>query len=511
VTRALRSALLAFSLGAAWTPGHAGSPAGGTTPTPPPIPAHPRDLEFPPSSWNPPSAATHRLALPAGAVAFLIEDATLPLVDIVVVARAGADRESAKLRGLSQWTASMLRRGGTESLPPDDFDQRADELGAILGSGATQLYGTATLRCTSSVLGDALDLLLDMIEHPRFDSERLAGARRNLAEGLTRRTLDPLAVLDREWGWLLFGADHFSTRPLRRQDLDNLSTEALAAFHHRYWRPENLVFAVAGDIDAETLHRLVDARLAAWQARLPAHSANAWPPAGPTATPRAGLFHLAAKIPQAKVALGLRAPSTLPSVEERIKIEVMAEILGGRGAISRLNGRLRSAQGLVYRIDADLDPGDLWPAGYRISFDTSAADTPRAVRAVIEEIERLRTTEPLPEELAVVKRELVARQLQEFDTAEEAVGFLVQDWLVGRPPSYRSRYRELVEAVTATDVRETARNHLQVDDLTVLVVGPWEEVRGQVGADGESELERILGRRVQRLPARDPSTLEALP
>jgi len=472
------------------------------------IPPHPRQLQFQPSSWSPPRSADSRFDLAGGVNGFLVGDATLPLVDIVVVARAGADRETSDQRGLAQLTAALLRRGGTRDLEPAAFDDRADELGVIMHSQSTPLYGAATLRTTSEALEEGVELLLDMIERPRFDPTRLASIKRNMAEGMTRRNLDPTAVLDREWDWLLYGETHFSTQPLRPSDLERSTSAAVTEFHRRHWRPENLTFAVSGDVDRERLARLVNPRLEAWASRLAAAERFSWPPEPPTGQPRAGLFHVAADIPQAKVALGHRAPPDLPTDEERVRLEVLAEILGGRGAISRLNGRLRSAEGLVYGVELRLDPGDLWPADYRVAFDTLGRNTCLAMSAALEEIERIRSAPPHPEELAVVKRELLARQFQAFDTAEEAVGYLVQDWLVGRSPDYRRRYGALLEQVTPQDVLATARLNLWPEDLTVLIVGPWESSRGNLDAAGVSELERIVGHRVEALPKRDPSTLQ---
>jgi len=478
-----------------------------------PPPTHPRLISFPDSNWQPPTAGAARLELAAGAEAYLITDSTLPLVDIVAVLRAGSFRDPAAAPGAAELTAALLRRGGTRALPPEQFDERADELGALLSSQASMLYGTASLRVTSDVLEPAIDLFLDMLQHPRFDPERVAAIKRNLAAGMSRRNLDPLRLLDREWGWLLYGSSHFSVRRLRRADLDALTPAILSDFHRRYWRPDNLLLAVAGDVDRPRLRALLDARLTAWASSSTTPPPDSWPPPPPpqpTARSNSRLYHLTADIPQSKVAIGHRAPRELPNVSERVQLEVMAEILGGRGAISRLSGRLRSAEGLVYRTSTRIDPGDLWPADYRIVFDTLAGNARRALAAAIEEIDRLRTAPPHPQELAVVQRELVARQRQEFDTAEEAVGYLVQDALVARPAEYRSRYRQLVEAVTPQQVLATAQRHLRPDALTVLVVGRWSELAGAIDAAGVSELERQFGQRVNHLPARDPLTLVPL-
>ena len=447
------------------------------------------------------------MELAGGATAFVVHDPTLPLVDVAVVARAGAWADPPAAPGLAELTAALLRRGGTATLEPDRFDERLDELGAIVRSQATMLYGVATLRCTSDVLDEAAPLFLDMLERPGFDARRLAALKGNLRESMARRQLDPLAVLGREWEWLMFGAGHFSTRPLRAADLDALTAPALADFHRRHWRPASFWIAAGGDVDGEGLRSLFDARFRDWTAAVDPPSAAAWPPPPPAGGAAPGLYHVAADVPQAKVALGHRAPSPLPTVEERVRLEVMAEILGGRGAISRLNGRLRSAEGLVYRVAARLDPGDLWPADYRILFDTRDRDLPRALAAALEEIDRLRAAPPHPEELATVQRELLARRRQELDTAEEAAGYLVEDALVGRPEDYRVRYEELVAAVTAEDVLATARKHLRPDQLLILVAGRWQSLAGPADAAGWTELERLAGHRAHHLPDRDPLTL----
>ncbi len=472
-----------------------------------PLPAHPRDLVFPEATWRPPDASALRHELPGGATAYVLTDRSLPLVDLVVVARNGGHLDPPGLRGLAEMTTTLLRRGGAGDRSSEAFDRRADELGARLFSVPTMLYGAAGLRCTSDVVPEALDLLLDMLASPRFEEARWRNTVANTREALSRRNLDSRQVLEREFDWLLFGERHFSTRPIRSSDLQAMTPAELAAFHRRHWAPSGFVLAVAGDIDAEQLRGHLASRLRDWPGEPDGSAAPPWPPPGPDEPARAGLFHIDADIPQARFLLGHRAPVLPATVKERVELEVVAEILGGRGAISRLGGRLRSSEGLVYSIAADFDPGDLWPGSYRIRFDTRADQAARALQATLQELRRMIDTVPKPGELETVKLELKARRRQEFDTAEEAVGLLVQDALVGRPAEYRSDYERLLDAVTPEAVAAAAARHLNPDALTIVVAGRWDELAGAVYADGRTELERIAGSSVEPLPTRDPLTL----
>ena len=96
-----------------------------------------------------------------------------------------------------------------------------------------------------------------------------------------------------------------------------------------------------------------------------------------------------------------------------------------------------------------------------------------------------------------------------FDTAEEIAGLLAENELLGRPHDYWNRYLRGIEDVSAGQVLQAARTYLLPDRMLYLVVGRWNEIRGDAPL-GESHLEEVAGHRVQHLPARDPLTLRAL-
>ena len=70
------------------------------------IVAHPDQLKFPPSNYQPPRAADHRVTLSNGMVAYLVPDHTTPLVTVAVVMRMGAQLDPAGKEGLAAMTAN---------------------------------------------------------------------------------------------------------------------------------------------------------------------------------------------------------------------------------------------------------------------------------------------------------------------------------------------------------------------------------------------------------------------
>jgi len=477
------------------------------------IPASPLALRFDEREMQLPNAEGRRRLIHHGTVVYLAEDHTLPLVEVAVALRAGSFLEMPRQAGLASLTGALVRRGGTRLRSADSLDNRVDELGARIQSFAGFTRSAASLSVPTWALDEALDLFFEVLSSPSFQADRLTSVKTNLLESMSRRNQDPLDVLEREWQWLVFGRRHFSSTPVTPSSLDVIDTQALIRFHQTYWRPENLVFAVSGDFRVETLLASLEERLAGWPSRgsdpAPARPIP-WPPEGPSFGPTPGLYHYEADVPQAKVALGTRLAREIPwDSADRFALEVLGEILGGSGAISRVAGRLRTAEGLVYRASARLDPGELWVGDYQIFFDTRGAQVARAVELSLDELRRIRTQPVHPTELEVAKQTLLGRLRLSFDTAEEIAGLLAENEILERPHDYWDRYLRGIEATTADEVLQAANAYLLPDQLLYLVVGRWHEIAQGV-QEGQSQLEKVTRHRVRHLPARDPLTLRDL-
>ncbi len=480
-------------------------PSLGMTPGADGIPEHPRQLNFPTVPFEAPDAAQYRHQLSNGVPVYVVPDKTLPLVDVAIALRAGAWLEPPEKTGLAALTASMLRRAGTATLSPEQLDERADRLALELDTSAGSLRAGAQLNAPSWLLDEGLDLLFDVLRRPRFDPARLEQARRSLVDGLSSRNDDPGAVLEREWGFALYGRDHFTQRPLTPAHLAAIRREDLIDFHRRWWQPAGMVVAVSGDVEPATVLAALEQRFAGW----PAGEKAPWPPPAPPPRPQSGVYLVERDLAQAKVLLGQRTVRREGWEDRRAdSLTLLGELLGGAGA--RIPTRLRREAGLAYRAGARLTTGELWPGELRIQFDTGGDKVGLAVEMALAEIERLRRTAPGEGELAFVKKSLTDALPFQFDTAEEVAGYFAEDELLGRPHRYWRDLPGRLAAVTPEDVRRTAAEVLRPEELVLLVVGRSVEIE-RLDPAQKAPLVRLLPGVWQRLPERDPLTLEPRP
>lgn len=466
------------------------------------IPDRPESLRFSELGFEVPRAEEHRVVLSNGVPVYVVEDHSLPLVDVAVAVRTGDWTDPADRVGVASFAGALVRRGGTGSRTPDELDEQVDFLGAEIDTVTGTTRSGATLNVSSRTLGEAMDLFCEMVRAPRFDPGRVEVLRNNLRESFGRRTDNPLEVVNREWGRLLYGPDHYPVREVLPRHLEKLTPEELAAFHRATWRPETMVMAVSGAVTRADAVARLEKCFSGWtQASGPA---PAWPPPASANVPRPGLYYVDRDIPQAKIVLGhLGAKRRGWDDSDEPALLVMNEILGS----SRLMRRLRGELGLVYGAESTFGIGLHEPEAFQVFLETENASAARAIRESLTEIRRLRE-EPAPEgEVEFARKSLIDRFPLLFDTAGETAGRFAEDEYLGRPHSYWQTYRERIRRVTPEQVQRAAQRHLQPERMIVLVVGKWSEISRGAAAAGIKPESLVRGP-VTRLPERDPVTLE---
>lgn len=471
------------------------------------IPARPEELTYGPLDFEVPRAEELRHELPSGAVVYVVPDRALPLVNIVLHVRTGAFREPASKPGLAAMTANLMRVGGTASLAPEEFDERADFLAARISADSGDTGSTASLNVITRELDAGLDLLFDMMRHPRFDEARLTIEKSKALEAMKQRNDDASDIQAREWGWLLYGRDHYSSRVATAAQLESISRQDLVGFHRRTWGAQDLVIAVSGDVEPEAILANLDRRLEGWTAE----EAASWPPAAPEHTPKPGIYRAEKEIPQGKVRIGHRSLQVSDwSDPDLYAIEVMNDILGGGGFTSRLTKRVRSDEGLAYGAGSGYGFGSFWPATFAAGYASKNPTVAFALEIVLEEIDRIRREPVSDEEMRVSKGSFIDTFPRSFESAAQIAATFVQDELIGRPHSYWYEYRRRIQEVTAADVLRAAQNYLHPDDLVTLVVGKWEEI-APGDPEGRATMAQFAQGRAEVLPLRDPLTLEPTP
>lgn len=472
------------------------------------IPAHPREIEFEPLEFMPPSADEFRFELSNGIPVYMASSNEFPLVQVRFSFKGGGYLEPSDKAGLSAMTGQMVRTGGSSIMGPSELDEEFDFLAANVTVGVGATSASARVDTLTSNLDRTFELFMDMLLNPRFDQGRLETLRGQALEGLKARDDNGLSIALREFNYLMWGEEHHESRQPTRESLKSITPDDLRAFHKEIFHPGNLMIAVTGDFDEQEMLVFLEEQLSGWESKPEAPDAPA-----PTHTFEPGVYFYEKEQPQVQVLVGHR--SLTRDDPNAIEADVMNQILGGSGFTSRITNSVRTREGLAYTAGSFMQTRVEYPGIFASYFFTKTPTTALATRLVFDELDRIQMEPVTTDELETIQNNLIETFPRNFESKGAMLGIFMNDERTERPEGYWQSYRDKVRAVTPEMVQEAANGYLHPEDAVILVVGPWEEIK-RGNADSEADPSRVatmdefFNGNATQIPTRDPESLEPI-
>ena len=406
----------------------------------------------------------------------VFEDHSLPAVYYRMLVKTGASNEPADKSGLAALTADVMRKG-TATLSSEDLAEKIDFLGAGLEAAADRDFSTLTAQARTQDKDVILGLMADVALHPAFSQEEVDREKSQTQAAIRQSRDDPATVADEHLAALIHGS-HPYARPVSGDEhsVGGLTRQDLADFHSTYWRPNNAILAVAGDVNAEAAFAAVEKAFGSWERKdVPAR------PSAPSPDLQGNRVRLLDKpdLTQSQVRIGyVGLPRSTPDYYAN---QLMNYVVGGGGFASRLTKEVRSKMGLTYDISTSFTYG-VDPGSFVIETFTKNATVKQAIDATFDVIKRYRDQGPTPDELAKAK----SYYLGAFPFQFESPGDVARQWEVaefyGLGDDYFDKYRDRVRAVTADDVKRVAQKYLRTEPVALVVVGRADSVGPQLSS-----------------------------
>ncbi len=463
--------------------------------SPPPTVAqdttHPRDMNLPATGFARPDPERFRVELDNGLVAYVAEDHTVPLVTFSAFASVGTAHgpEGAAevlLRGLQQGPADVGAADFRRTL-----EAMVAEYRVSMGAEETEI----TLNVPAEDAVAALRLLAGVLQTPglpdlptlaRGPAPGAGGNRSDVAAGESGPVLyeGSLDATVRAFRDRLFEGHPYGYQPTA-DDLAALNRQTVTEFGAAYLSPDNVTLAIAGDFGAAEIREALIAAFGSWPAR-PAPEPTTFAPVA-TEAPRRLYLHDVDKL-QGWVVLGHELP--LVPEEDQAALEVMNYILGGGHFDTRLFRVTRDRRGLTNDDSGFLEPSLHGPGTY--TFRTYGR--PAVIRLLIEltlrEIERIREGLVTEEDLFVAKGALADGTFATgFAGGNATARTLAREWLRDGNHARSAAYAGRVRAVTREQVRAAAQKYLHPERVSIVVIGPIDEIRNAPPIENERRLE----------------------
>lgn len=422
-----------------------------------------------------------RVSIENGMTLLILERPSLPVVSVEVLVQAGALFDPDEKAGLANLTASLLDEG-TKKRKSTDISDAVDFIGASLSASANDDYASASLKVLKKDVETGLELLSDILINPVFDPKEVERVRNNILGGILAEKDQPQVIAERAFQKDVFGNHPYRNPVSGREDsVPKISRDDLVSFHQKFYRPNNTILAVVGDVTEKEAVALVRKYFGEWE-KNPVPLPQVGPPQRLQAK-RVEVIHK--DLTQASVMLGHVGIER--SNPDYYAVTVMNYILGGGGFSSRMMTDIRDNRGLVYSIYSRFDAGKL-PGAFSVSLQTKTESAGEAIEGVLQEIKKMKG-EPVSEtELSEAKSYLVGSFPLRIDTTGKLASLLsaVEFYQLGL--DYFEKYPEYINKVTREEISRVARKYLDPEHYVLVVVANRSEVdldRKTEGAAGQ--------------------------
>jgi|GEM_PF-301092 len=405
--------------------------------------------------------------LKSGARVLVSENHSLPLVSIDVVIEAGVNAEPLSQPGLAGFVADMLDEG-TKTRSATQLAEATEDLAAQIGASAGFESSRVHLNCLAETLPQALDLLADLVQNPAFAADDLERVRTLELTSLAQKKASPGALATDEIARQIYGEKNPWGQPAggTPESLKSITAADLAKFHSAWYRPNNAIISVAGDVTVAQITQLLEERFKTWQAKplpkiklakLPVLKLRAM-----TALDKPGMT-------QSQVIIAGRMFTAKDA--DAVPMRVANLILGGLFT-SRLNMNLRERHGYSYGVRSGLTllkSLGVFTAGGGVV----AKSTVESVTEFENELGAFaKTGEVSDDELAQAK-EAYTRSLPSLLETNDAVANAFGNVAVlGLPLDYYKKLPAQIARVEKKDVARVATKWLKPGQWPIVIVGP---------------------------------------
>jgi predicted Zn-dependent peptidase len=419
--------------------------------------------------------------LPNGLKVVLLKDNKIPTFNMQMVVLSGGLADSSDYHGLANFTAALLREG-TAKRSSKDISEQVDALGATLNaaSGLSSLTSTVSTAGLVENMDQTLDIFADVIRNPAFPQSEVDKYKTRTLAQLQFQRSNPQFLAQEQLQKAIYGSHPAALVAPPIESVKKLTSKDLADFHSTYYRPNNAILAVVGDVTMKELLPKVEKAFGDWQkGEIPATTI-------PPASDAPGKILLIDRPGSVQTVLQLGSLGIERTSPDYFSVLLADKVLGG-GPTGRLFLNLREDKGYTYGAYSGFS-GSKYRGTWTSSAEVRTDVTQGALKEFMYELDRLRSQQVSADELDNAKRAIIGSFALSLEQPQALLQNIINQKLYNLPADYWDTYPQKVSAITAADVQRVAQKYISKDHVQVVAVGDATKARGILGAYGKVEV-----------------------
>jgi predicted Zn-dependent peptidase len=376
----------------------------------------------------------------------------------------GSRYEDFYYNGISHFVEHMLFKG-TKSRTAKQIAEEIDAVGGQLNAFTTKEYTCYYAKLLSQHFQFGIDLLSDMVLNSVFEPVEIGKEKSVVLEEINSYEDTPDELIydlfvgrllkDHPLGWNILGS---------QDTINHIDRNVIQSFMKHHYTPDNLVFAVAGNIQLDQVVPEIEKRFAHLQGTF-VDKLVQLPPL------EAGEYSRNKDTEQVHLCIGTRGVSRKDP--QKYVVFVLDSILGG-SVSSRLFQRLREERGLVY-VTGSSHSSYRDTGIFSIYAGTSMKNVEEVKKLVHEEIDKLCHELVGEQELSRAKEQIKGNLLLGLESSCNRMSRLAKMELFNDQLCTPEETVARIDEVTSEAVLQVARNLFKTENFVTTAIGPFKE------------------------------------
>jgi predicted Zn-dependent peptidase len=383
-----------------------------------------------------------------------------------VMLAAGSRYETKDTNGIAHFAEHMFFKGTRRRPTARQIAGEIDAIGGEFNAFTSKEYTGYYVKCAAEHRDVAMDVLIDMLRHSKFDPEEIEREKGVIVEEMNMYYDTPRDYVDGVYDALLYGDTPLGWDIIGRKDTVRAAKrETFIDYLETWYTAPRMVAGVAGDLGEGLVPQLEELL-----GDVQDGSSGEPPPAEWQQDAPQVKLHTK-QSDQAHIRVGVHSyPIDHP---DRYALALLSTVLGG-GMSSRLFTEVRERRGLAYYIygyqQGYTDTGTLYAQG---GVDIQRIDD--AVRTVVSEFGRI-AAEPIEsDELEKARNFAKGRLVLSLEDPKGMIMFGLRTAVLEGKLREPDEVLAGLDAVSIEDVQRVAQDIIREDRLNFALIGPFDD------------------------------------
>ena len=369
--------------------------------------------------------------------------------------------------------AAQLLNDETQNYTAEQLSAALEKLGSSIQVSANADETSFFVSSLAKNLDQTLLLLQERLLHPKFMQEALDRIKKQAIQGFQTAKTQPANVASSVFGKLLYGKDNIRTYGLagNEKTIPNITLDDVQHYYDTYFAPNIASVVVVGDVTEADIKKKLDF-LDKWKEK-----PIAIPAADTTGIPVEKSTLYLVDVPhaaQSEIRIGYLTGLNYDATGTYYKLGLVNYPLGG-GFDSRLNIDLREEKGWTYGAGSNFASGK-YGGTYTASAGIRASSTDSAIFEFMKIIREYADKGVTAEELQFTKSSIGQSDARKYETNGQKAAFLSRIQQYGLKANFVDEQNKILNGMTTDEFDELSKKYMNVNEMTILVVGDKEKI-----------------------------------